>query len=187
MGAAGAAGEAARGVRSSRGAGSCVAAALPRAPPRRPRPKTPLLCAAIEFVEPDYRVPVNWLPNDSLFKAQWHHTTIGSQVAWNSSKGSAEIKVGGGGGAKGGMGACACAALHTHHTPGSLQGRGRDGATARPRPNKHAESLPPPPLLGAQVCHLDSGVRVDHPDLVGRVLTGWNLVPEVQVGFNLIY
>ena len=32
-----------------------------------------------------------------------------------------------------------------------------------------------------QVCHIDSGVRTDHPDLAGRILAGWNLVPEVQV------
>ena len=32
-----------------------------------------------------------------------------------------------------------------------------------------------------QVCHIDSGVRTDHPDLEGRILAGWNLVPEVQV------
>lgn len=33
-----------------------------------------------------------------------------------------------------------------------------------------------------KVCHIDSGIRTDHPDLQGRVLKGWNLVPEVQVG-----
>lgn len=28
---------------------------------------------------------------------------------------------------------------------------------------------------------MDSGVRVDHPDLVSNVLKGWNLVPPGQV------
>lgn len=32
-----------------------------------------------------------------------------------------------------------------------------------------------------KVCHVDSGVRVDHPDLAGNVLKGWNFVPAGQV------
>jgi hypothetical protein len=28
---------------------------------------------------------------------------------------------------------------------------------------------------------VDSGVRVDHPDLAGNVLKGWNFVPAGQV------
>lgn len=32
----------------------------------------------------------------------------------------------------------------------------------------------------SQVCHLDSGVRLDHPDLKGHIIGGWNLVPEIQ-------
>lgn len=31
------------------------------------------------------------------------------------------------------------------------------------------------------MCHVDSGVRVDHPDLAGNVLKGWNFVPAGQV------
>jgi hypothetical protein len=29
---------------------------------------------------------------------------------------------------------------------------------------------------------VDSGVRIDHPDLAGNVLKGWNFVPAGQVG-----
>lgn len=77
---------------------------------------------AFEFAEPDYRVPVNWQPNDSLFNVQWHHAAVASPLAWNATTGRQEVKV----------------------------------------------------------CHIDSGIRTDHPDLQGRVLKGWNLVPEVQ-------
>ncbi|KAI3436676.1 hypothetical protein D9Q98_006092 [Chlorella vulgaris] len=31
-----------------------------------------------------------------------------------------------------------------------------------------------------KVCHIDSGIEVNHPDLHRRMLKGWNLVPEVQ-------
>ncbi|KAL4457752.1 hypothetical protein ABPG75_012617 [Micractinium tetrahymenae] len=77
---------------------------------------------AFEYAEPDYRVPVNWQPNDSLFSVQWHHAAVASPLAWNATTGRPEVKV----------------------------------------------------------CHIDSGVRTDHPDLQARVLKGWNLVPEVQ-------
>ena len=60
-------------------------------------PACPSSClAAIEFAEPDYRVSVNWAPNDSLFKVQWHHRLVGSEAAWNSSRGSKAVKVRGG-------------------------------------------------------------------------------------------
>ena len=42
--------------------------------------------------------------------------------------------------------------------------------------------MPPPPP--PQVCHIDSGIRLDHPDLAGRLAKGWNLVPLVQVGLG---
>ena len=32
-----------------------------------------------------------------------------------------------------------------------------------------------------KVCHVDSGVRVDHPDLAANILKGWNFVPAGQV------
>eukprot|EP00887_Chlorella_sp_A99_P001806 scaffold19.g1806.t1 len=32
-----------------------------------------------------------------------------------------------------------------------------------------------------KVCHIDSGIRVDHPDLVPNVVKGWNFVPPGQV------
>lgn len=35
-----------------------------------------------------------------------------------------------------------------------------------------------------QVCHVDSGVRIDHPDLVANVAMGWNLVPPGQVSWQ---
>lgn len=89
-------------------------------PPCPPRPGP----AAFEFAEPDYRVPVNWQPNDPLLRVQWHHATVASPLAWNATTGRQEVRV----------------------------------------------------------CHIDSGIRTDHPDLQGRVLKGWNMVPEVQVG-----
>ena len=42
----------------------------------------------------------------------------------------------------------------------------------------------PPPPPPPQVCHIDSGIRLDHPDLAGRLAKGWNLVPLVQVGLG---
>lgn len=88
-----------------------LTAPLPACPP-----------AVIEYAEPDYRVGVNWLPNDPMERLQWHHAVVGSEEAWNASTGRPEVRV----------------------------------------------------------CHLDSGVRTDHPDLAARVAMGWNLVPEVQ-------
>lgn len=32
-----------------------------------------------------------------------------------------------------------------------------------------------------KVCHVDSGVRIDHPDLMANVVKGWNMVPPGQV------
>ena len=49
--------------------------------------------AAVEFAEPDYRVSVNWMPNDALLSLQWHHSVIGSPAAWQSSTGKGDIKV----------------------------------------------------------------------------------------------
>lgn len=37
------------------------------------------------------------------------------------------------------------------------------------------------PPMWPQVCHVDSGVRVDHPDLAANILKGWNFVPAGQV------
>lgn len=93
-----------------------------RSPPCACPPPGPAPGAGIKYAEPDYRVSVNWAPNDALLRAQWHHGAVRSGDAWNASVGRPEVRV----------------------------------------------------------CHLDSGVRVDHPDLAGRVVGGWNLVPEVQ-------
>ncbi len=56
-------------------------------------PTLPHPAAAVEFAEPDYRVSVNWVPNDALLNLQWHHSTIGSQQAWQTATGKGDVKV----------------------------------------------------------------------------------------------
>ncbi|KAL4451625.1 hypothetical protein ABPG75_007287 [Micractinium tetrahymenae] len=71
---------------------------------------------AVAVVEPDYKVKVQWKPDDTYYSMQWHHPKISSERAWDTVTGSTVVKV----------------------------------------------------------CHVDSGVRVDHPDLAANVLKGWN-------------
>ena len=48
---------------------------------------------AVVFAEPDVLIPHALSPNDEFYYLQWHHGTINSQTAWNSSVGSNLIKV----------------------------------------------------------------------------------------------
>lgn len=131
------------------------------------------------MVEPDYKVHVaaGWKrgdpPNDPNLGLEWHLPKISAEGAWAQTTGSAEIKVRGG--------AAAGQALHR----GSLRAGAVPGRLPPPPPAP-ANFSPPParlraPLPARQVCHVDSGVRVDHPDLAANVLKGWNFVPAGQV------
>lgn len=79
--------------------------------------------SAVEAVEPDYRVTVDAIPDDTMYPSQWHHPTISSPAAWGAVTGSEEVAI----------------------------------------------------------CVVDSGARIDHPDLAGNIAGGWNLVPSNQV------
>jgi subtilisin family serine protease len=49
---------------------------------------------AVEYAEPDYLVyPAVQVPNDSKISSQWHHTTIKTFQAWETTAGRPEIKV----------------------------------------------------------------------------------------------
>jgi thermitase len=48
---------------------------------------------AVEFVEPDYKVPPAVAPNDSYYSYQWFHQKIGSEAAWNFTQGASAVKV----------------------------------------------------------------------------------------------
>lgn len=48
---------------------------------------------AVEFAEPDVLVEHQLIPNDISYPSQWHHKTIGSEIAWNTSTGSSDVKV----------------------------------------------------------------------------------------------
>lgn len=73
----------------------------------------------VKFAEPDMEFTPSIVPNDQYFSIQWHHTTIGSQGAWDILTG-------------------------------------------------------PINLYSARVCVLDTGVDIDHPDLVDNLLVGYN-------------
>lgn len=62
----------------------------------------PLSClpppsAAVAVVEPDYKVTVQWKPDDTFYSMQWHHPKISSDKAWDTAQGSTAVKVGWGG------------------------------------------------------------------------------------------
>lgn len=48
---------------------------------------------AVVFAEPDYTVPMSIIPNDPSYSNQWFHGKIGSETAWNYSKGSSTVQV----------------------------------------------------------------------------------------------
>jgi flagellar hook assembly protein FlgD len=47
----------------------------------------------VEFVEPNYKINKEFIPQDPLYKYQWHHTKINSPKAWDTTKGSSSIIV----------------------------------------------------------------------------------------------
>ena len=126
------------------------------------------------MVEPDYKVRVFWKkPDDLNYALQWHHATISSEGAWDYSTGSSAVKVRGAGW------------RHAHACIQAVQ----QSCTQHACMCMEQPSSSPPRLCTCpcwdvlQVCHVDSGVRVDHPDLVDNVLKGWNLVPPGQVRY----
>lgn len=143
----------------------------------------------MEFAEPDYRVSVNAMPNDALLNVQYHHALIGSPQAWKSATGEGEVKVGAQGAASGvewrGMWSIVLAVQRSvmWACPAATAEQSRAELSVHP-----SSSVPhrPSPML-PQVCHLDSGVRLDHPDLQGHIVGGWNLVPEIQASFNFTF
>ncbi len=48
----------------------------------------------VEWAEPDYLAQPSVTPNDPYFSYQWHHATIKSPAAWDSTTGSATIIIG---------------------------------------------------------------------------------------------
>jgi hypothetical protein len=46
-----------------------------------------------QYVEPDWLVFPVACPNDALFNQQWHHSTVGSCTAWNTTTGSSSVVV----------------------------------------------------------------------------------------------
>jgi subtilisin family serine protease len=48
---------------------------------------------AVVYAEPDYLMPAAALPNDPGFPAQWHHSAIHSQAAWDITTGATSVIV----------------------------------------------------------------------------------------------
>lgn len=137
------------------------------------------LSAAVEFAEPDYLVRVDWQPDDTLVNTQWHLDTIHSQDAWNTSTGSREVKVR--------MGCQPGGRLwEASREDRQMRGYTRGLAALIEAVLQLCSPVDSNPSQGKlnllmQVCHIDSGIETNHPDLHRRMLKGWNLVPEVQV------
>lgn len=102
---------------------------------------------------------VNWVPNDSLLKAQWHHAAIGSMHAWNSSTGLPEVKVRGvlGGGAEGWVQRGGCRRMRQEGL------RLQIWFKQQQQPPGHLSSLqPPPPVLPRRTVGVPPGQRRAH-------------------------
>lgn len=50
-----------------------------------------LASGAFDFVEPDYIVYPNFVPNDALFSTQWQHVNMESALAWDYTFGSTSV------------------------------------------------------------------------------------------------
>lgn len=48
---------------------------------------------AVSFAEPDVLIEHQQVPNDAYYSSQWHHKTIGSPTAWDTTTGSSSVKV----------------------------------------------------------------------------------------------
>lgn len=48
---------------------------------------------AVEFAEPDYKLPLCWTPNDPSYSQQWFHTKISSAAAWDIARGNSSVVV----------------------------------------------------------------------------------------------
>ncbi|OCA88286.1 hypothetical protein A8F94_10840 [Bacillus sp. FJAT-27225] len=51
------------------------------------------LSSDVEYVEPDYKLKKEYVPNDPYYKRQWQHEAINSNVAWEKTKGNNQITV----------------------------------------------------------------------------------------------
>ncbi|MGZ3796544.1 MAG: S8 family serine peptidase [Pseudobdellovibrionaceae bacterium] len=48
---------------------------------------------AVQFSEPDYVMPHAFIPNDPLYREQWYHKKIQSELAWNYTQGNSSVVV----------------------------------------------------------------------------------------------
>src|SRR5262249_29408849 len=61
---------------------------LPAGVSERARARTLGQRADVEYAELDRILPPAFIPNDPTYPSQWHHPTIGSPAAWNTTTGS---------------------------------------------------------------------------------------------------